>query len=137
VSLYVFHTDADGKYSATIDDPRAAELNPRLHGVLRTDKNGHYRFETSRPGSYDNQPQHVHYVVKAAGYEPLLLVLQFADDPLILNAPDLKQPMADSWAFQNGPCKARLDCVVTRPVVRDANGASHVTRDIQMVKVTK
>ena len=112
-------------------------MNPRLHGILRTDKDGRYRFETSRPGSYDNQPEHVHYVVKANGYEPLLLVLQFADDALIRKAPQLAQPMADSWAFENGPCKARVDCVVTRPVVRDDKGVSHVTRDIQMVKATK
>jgi protocatechuate 3,4-dioxygenase beta subunit len=30
VSLYVFHTDANGKYSTTIYDPRRAEYNPRL-----------------------------------------------------------------------------------------------------------
>ena len=33
--------------------------------------------------------------------------------------------------------KARVDCVVTRPVVRDDKGVAHVTRDIQMVKATK
>jgi hypothetical protein len=31
-------------------------------------------------------------------------------------------------------CKSRPDCVLTQPVERDAQGISHVIRDIQMVK---
>ena len=135
VSLYVFHTDSHGKYSKTTDDNRVGEYNPRLHGALRTDAQGRYRFETTRPGSYDNGASHVHYIVKAPGYKPLLLVLQFEDDPFVVTRRAAGRPlMDDQFAFQNGACKGRPDCILTQPVTRDAQGVSHVTRDIQMVK---
>ena len=132
VSLYVFHTDIKGIYAPDVDN-RDAELNPRLHAALRTDAQGRYQFETIRPGSYDNNPSHIHYVVKAEGYEPLLLVLQFADDPIA--KAQAGQPFRDGgWAFENGPCKSRPDCILTQPVKIDQQGVAHVVRDIQMVK---
>ena len=134
VSLYVFHTDARGRYSNDTDDNRVGEYNPRLHGALRTDAQGRYQYETIRPGSYDNGPAHVHYVVSAHGYRPLLLALQFADDPIVIRMREAGKPLLDPTAFKNGPCKSRPDCVLTQPVTRDARGVSHVTRDIQMVK---
>jgi protocatechuate 3,4-dioxygenase beta subunit len=128
VSLYVFHTDLKGQYAPGMNN-REGEFHPRLHGALRTDAQGRYEYETIRPGSYDNGASHVHYIVQAPGYEPLLLVLQFQDDPLVT-------PLVDgpTSAFRKGPCKGRPDCVLTQPVTRDAQGVSHVTRDIQMVR---
>lgn len=134
VSLYVFHTDVHGRYATDVADLNAAKLNPRLHGALRTDSRGRYQYETIRPGSYDNLPAHVHYVVKAAGYEPLLLSLQFDDDPIVVGKRRFGIPLLDPDAFRLGPCKSRPDCVLTRPVTRDARGGFHVTRDIQMVR---
>ena len=133
VSLYVFHTDAKGRYATDGSSNQAAELNPRLHASLRTDGQGRYRYETIRPGGYGFPlgASHVHYVVKAAGYEPLLLALQFQDDPVVRKA---GKPLLDSDAFKNGPCKSRPDCVLTQPVKRDSRGVSHVVRDIQMVR---
>jgi hypothetical protein len=110
------------------------ELHPRLHGALRTDAQGRYRYETTRPGIYDFNPAHVHYVVKADGYEPLLLALQFEDDPIVVRRRKSGRPSLDADAFKNGPCKSRPDCVLTQPVTMDAQGVGHVTRDIQMVK---
>lgn len=132
VSLYVFHTDAEGRYAIGVDN-RAGEYNPRLHGALRTDAEGRYQYETTRPGSYDDGPSHVHYVVSAAGYEPLLLALQFQDDPIVMRQAKSGAPL-NLDAFKNGPCKARPDCVLTQPVTRDARGVAHVIRDIQMVR---
>lgn len=134
VSLYVFHTDIDGRYATDIADLNAAELNPRLHGSLRTDSKGRYQYETIRPGSYDNGPAHVHYVVKAPGYKPLLLSLQFEDDPVVVGRRKFGIPLLDPDSFKNGPCRSRPDCVLTRPVKRDARGVWRVTRDIQMVR---
>lgn len=134
VSLYLFHTDARGLYATDIADLNAAELNPRLHGSLRTDSAGQYQYETIRPGSYDNGPSHVHYVVKAEGYEPLLLSLQFEDDPIVVGKRKFGIPLLDPESFKVGPCKSRPDCVLTRPVRRDTQGVFHVTRDIQMVR---
>jgi protocatechuate 3,4-dioxygenase beta subunit len=133
VSLYVFHSDSKGRYAPGIDN-RAGEYNPRLHGALRTDAEGRYEYETTRPGSYDDGPAHVHYVVSARGYQPLLLALQFADDPIVIGMRKAGKPILDPQAFKNGPCKSRADCVLTQPVTRDAQGVSHVVRDIQMVK---
>ena len=132
VSLFVFHTDATGRYAAGMNN-QEGELNPRLHGAMRTDANGRYQFETTRPGSYDNGPSHVHYVVTAAGYKPLLLALQFQDDPIVQRLLKSGTPLLNPDAFKNGPCKSRPDCVLTQPVRRDAQGVSHVIRDIQMV----
>jgi protocatechuate 3,4-dioxygenase beta subunit len=137
VSLYVFHTDAKGVYATGVNNrDSAAELNPRLHGSLRTDAQGRYQYETISPGSYGDPlgASHVHYVVKASGYEPLLLALQFEDDPIVVGLRKAGKPFLDPVAFKNGPCKSRPDCVLTQPVKRDAQGVSHVTRDIQMVK---
>src|SRR5438270_8301822 len=53
VSLYVFHTDAKGRYATDTDNPTVGELHPRLHGSLRTDAGGRYQYETTRPGSYN------------------------------------------------------------------------------------
>jgi protocatechuate 3,4-dioxygenase beta subunit len=132
VSLYVFQTDINGRYAIDVDN-RAGELEPRLHGAMRSDAQGRYRFETIRPGSYDGFPSHVHYVVKADGYEPLLLVLQFADDPIAKQQAG-RPPVDGGWAFENGPCKARPDCILTQPVTIDPQGVAHVVRDIQMIK---
>ena len=134
VSLYVFHADARGQYATDIADLNEAELNPRLNGAMRTDSQGRYEFDTIRPGSYDNGPAHVHYVVKAQGYKPLLLSLQFEDDPIVIGRRKFGIPLLDPESFKLGPCQSRPDCVLTRPVVRDAQGASRVTRDIQLVR---
>lgn len=134
VSLYVFHTDAKGRYSLDTGDPSVGELNPRLHGALRTDPQGRYEYATTRPGSYDNGPAHVHYVVSARGYEPLLIVLQFEDDPIVIGRRKYGLAEMADEAFKNGPCKARPDCILTQPVRRDAKGVAHVIRDIQLVR---
>jgi hypothetical protein len=76
----------------------------------------------------------VHYIVKAPGYKPQLLALQFQDDPIVVRLLKAGKPLMAQEAFKKGPCKSRLDCVLTQPVTRDAQGVSHVTRDIQMVR---
>lgn len=134
VSLYVFHTDIQGRYATDISDLNLAELNPRLYGAMRTDSQGRYQYQTIRPGSYDNGPAHVHYVVKARGYKPMLLSLQFEDDPIVVGRRKYGIPLLDPESFKNGPCKSRPDCVLTRPVTRGAQGVWRVTRDIQMVR---
>jgi len=134
VSLYVFHTDAKGRYSLETGDNRLGELNPRLHGALRTDAQGRYEYATTRPGSYENGAAHVHYVVSARGYQPLLVVLQFEDDPIVVAKRKFGLLELNDDAFKNGPCKGRADCVLTQPVTRDAQGVAHVIRDIQMVR---
>lgn len=133
VSLFVFHTDAKGRYAPGMNN-QEGEFQPRLHGAMRTDAAGRYQYETTRPGSYDNGPSHVHYIVTARGYKSLLLALQFQDDPIVMRLVKAGTPLLSPDAFKNGPCKSRPDCVLTQPVIKDAQGISRVTRDIQMVK---
>jgi len=45
-SIYVFHADADGRYTR---NGRNNDQNARQHGAMRSDANGRYRFETIRP----------------------------------------------------------------------------------------
>jgi protocatechuate 3,4-dioxygenase beta subunit len=80
VSIYVFQTDVEGRYSKVLTG-NDAELDPPLHGIMRSDADGRYEYETIRPGHYDGNAAHVHYLVRASGYNPLLLDLWFDDDP--------------------------------------------------------
>lgn len=133
VSIYVFHTDVEGRYARNISNPEA-ELNPRLHGLLRTDEQGRYRYETIRPGSYNNNAAHVHYVVTAPGYKPRLLDLWFDDDPILAARRKVGEPDVPAAIRKGSVCRSLPDCVAIRPLVRNASGVSHTTRDIQMIR---
>ena len=82
-SLFVFHTDTSGQY-APDKSGNDAELHRRLRGLLRTDAEARYRYETIRPGSYGKNAAHVHYIVKAKGYKSRLLDVWFEDDPILV-----------------------------------------------------
>jgi protocatechuate 3,4-dioxygenase beta subunit len=133
-AVYVFHTDIEGLYARGKDnrDPEA-ELHPRLHGALRTDAKGEYRYETIRPGSYLGIAAHVHYVVVAPGYQPRLFDLQFQDDPILVARREAGEPEVPQ-SIRNSRCfKAEPDLIAIRPVRRDADGVWHTVRDLDMV----
>jgi protocatechuate 3,4-dioxygenase beta subunit len=132
-SVYVFQTDVQGRYAKDVSGPEA-ELNPRLHGALRTDNDGRYRYDTVRPGSYDNNAAHVHYVVVAPGYKPRLLDLWFEDDPILAARRLAGEPEVPLSIRQSPIYRAAPDCVAIRPVTRDARGIWHATRDIHLLK---
>jgi protocatechuate 3,4-dioxygenase beta subunit len=125
VSVYVFQTDVEGRYSKELTG-NEAELDPRLHGAMRTDANGAYQYETIRPGHYDGNPSHVHYLVRAPGYYPLLLDLWFDDDPELLARRQAGRPEI--------PLNFPKNTVAIRPVTRDAAGVWRATRDVEMVR---
>jgi protocatechuate 3,4-dioxygenase beta subunit len=124
VSVYVFQADVDGRYSKELTG-NEAELDPRLHGAMRTDANGVYEYETIRPGHYDGNAAHVHYLVRAPGYRPLLLDLWFDDDPELLARRRAGKPEI--------PPNFPRNVVAIRPVTRDSAGVWRATRDIEMV----
>jgi protocatechuate 3,4-dioxygenase beta subunit len=119
VSIYAFHADADGLYTR---DGRNSDENARLFGMLRTDANGRYRYETIRPSGYGNQSAHVHQVVTAQGYKPRLFDLWLGDDPILLR---------NRATGRNMPPE-----IFIRPVTRDAAGVWHATHDIEMLPET-
>lgn len=109
VSVYVFQTDAEGRY-ARDSSGNEAELNPRLYGALRTDGQGRYRYETIRPGSYDNNAAHVHYVVRAPGYKPRLFDLWFEDDPIPRARRKAGEPEIPAAIRTSLLCRSAPDC---------------------------
>jgi protocatechuate 3,4-dioxygenase beta subunit len=123
ISIYVFHTDANGLYAR---DGVNNDENARLHGAMRSDAEGRYRFETIRPKGYDNEPAHVHYVVIAPGYKPRMFDLWLADDPVLMQR--RKDGLPDLW-FESAPGR-----IAIRPVMRDAKGTWHATRDLEMLR---
>ena len=123
ISIYVFHTDADGRYAR---DGVNNDDNARLHGAMRSDAEGRYRFETIRPKGYDKEPAHVHYVVIAPGYKPRMFDLWLADDPILVQR--RKDGLPELW-FESAPGR-----VAVRPVTRDAKGTWHATRDLEMLR---
>jgi protocatechuate 3,4-dioxygenase, beta subunit len=131
-SVYVFHTDAKGLYAPDRSGPDA-ELDPRLHGALRTDAEGRYRYDTIRPGSYNNNAAHVHYVVVALGYKPRIFDLWFQDDPILVARRQAGEPQIPQ-SMRNSPFyKAAPDGIAIRPITRDATGTWHAVRDLDMI----
>ena len=126
VSIYVFQTDVEGRYSKVLTG-NDAELDPRLRGIMRSDADGRYEYETIRPGHYDGNAAHVHYLVRAPGYYPLLLDLWFDDDPELQSRRRDGRPEI--------PPSFPVNVVAIRPVTRDAAGVWHTTRDIEMVRL--
>jgi protocatechuate 3,4-dioxygenase beta subunit len=126
VSIYVFHTDANGLYTT---DGHNSDETARLHGAMRSDANGRYRYETIRPGGYPTfppAPAHVHYVVRAPGYKPMMVELWFADDPALAERRRVGRP--------DVPTTYPPNAVAIRAVTRDADGVWHTTRDFEMVR---
>jgi len=86
IVLYIYHTDATGKYPTR---PASSGWELR-HGYLRTwlktDSNGNYEFFTIRPASYPNTtiPQHIHITVKEPNINAYYIEdFYFSDDPNI------------------------------------------------------
>ncbi len=130
--VYVFQADAQGFYIPGRGDAGAAELNPRLHATMRTDKDDRYRYETIRPGSYLGIAAHVHHAVAAPGYKTRLFDLQFKDDPILVARRDAGEPEVPQ-SVRNTRCfKAQPDVIAIRPGRRDAAGVWHVVRDVDI-----
>jgi len=78
--LEVWQTDNDGHYDIG---------GYRYRAVLETGAKGAYSIESVMPGHYPTRVcQHVHYLVTAPGYKPLITQLYFATDPVFDGDPD-------------------------------------------------
>jgi protocatechuate 3,4-dioxygenase beta subunit len=77
--VLAFHTDSDGYYSVDGMDER----NARLCGVVVTDGEGRFRFETIRPAHYatGGPPAHVHFELTLPGERMRRFTLSFEGDP--------------------------------------------------------
>ena len=84
VILYVYHTDAEGKYSNGPDISTCAGRHGHLRGWMKTGPDGRFRFRTIRPASYPNTTfeQHIHPVIKEPGLQEYWIdEFVFDDDP--------------------------------------------------------
>ncbi len=119
-SLYIYHTDATGRYTP---GPNDDNRNPRLRGYLRTDAQGRYEYSTIKPAPYpgNGPPAHIHYHVNVPGYQERVFEIVFEGDPKISNDIRVNAAKEDS-AFS------------IRKLMRDAQGVWHCTQDVTLRK---
>lgn len=84
----LWQANAAGKYRHPHDNS-TAKLDPNFQGwaILKTDKEGKYRFKTIVPGAYPvsvdwARPPHIHFKVSKLGYEGVTTQMYFPDHPL-------------------------------------------------------
>ena len=66
INLFVYQTDATGVYSTGGGSNR----DTRIHGLVRSNKDGRYEFRTIKPGSYPNSRNaaHIHAYISGPDY---------------------------------------------------------------------
>jgi protocatechuate 3,4-dioxygenase, beta subunit len=122
ISLFVYQTDATGRYTTTGGDNR----NTRIHGLMRTNAAGRYEFRTIRPGSYpqSRNPQHIHAYVSGPGYpEYWIDEYHFSDDPFVT---DEMRGKAE---------KGNMSSILT--LTRGADGVWRGVRDIKIERCSR
>jgi protocatechuate 3,4-dioxygenase, beta subunit len=119
VSLWVYHTDATGHYSA---GGNGDNRNTRLHGQMWTNADGRYEFRTIKPASYPGRtdPAHIHAYVSGPGYpEYWIDEYLFADDHLV--GEDLRRKASGQGTFSP-----------ILKLTRDSDGVLRGVRDIKI-----
>ena len=125
IDLFVYQTDATGRYSTSGNG--GDNRNTRIHGLTRSDANGHYEFRTIKPGSYPSSrnPAHIHAYVSGPGYpEYWIDEYHFADDPFVTN--EMRSKDAGKGSFSS---------IVT--LTRGADGVLRGVRDIQVERCSR
>jgi len=123
INLYVYQTDATGRYSTSGGDNR----NTRIHGEMTTNAQGRYEFRTIRPASYPGtkNPAHIHAYVSGPGYpEYWIDEYHFDDDPLVTN--EMRQRTSNLTGTFNPIIKT----------TKGSDGILHATRDIKIERCT-
>lgn len=122
INLFVYQTDATGRYSTTGGDNR----NTKIHGLVRTNSEGRYEFRTIKPGSYPASPNpaHIHAYVSGPGYpEYWIDEYHFMDDPFVTDEMRGKSE------------KGNLSAILT--LTRGADGVLRATRDIKVARCSR
>lgn len=125
ITLYVYQTDATGHYSTT--GAGGDNRNTRIHGVMRTNAEGHYEFRTIKPVPYPNtrNPAHIHAYVSGPNYpEYWIDEYLFADDPFLKD--EDKQKAASTGNFSP-----------ILKLTRGSDGILRAVRDIKIERCTK
>ncbi len=85
VILYAYQTDNTGHYSKNGTEKGVQKWHGRLHAWSKTDRNGHYKIQTIRPGRYpdNSMPAHIHAAIKTdSGKMYWISDFVFKDDSL-------------------------------------------------------
>lgn len=123
ISLFVYQTDATGRYSTTGGDNR----NTRIHGLMRTNSEGRYEFRTIKPGSYpaSRVAAHIHAYVSGPGYpEYWIDEYHFDDDPFVTS--DMRAKVAG---------QGHLSSILS--LTRGADGVLRGVRDLKVERCSK
>lgn len=98
-AIDVWQASPDGRYDLQFDNFKGAEMN--LRARFRTDAEGHYEFRSVKPTSYPvpsdgpvgrmlnalgrhpYRPAHIHFIIAAAGFKPLVTALYIDGDEYI------------------------------------------------------
>ena len=115
-TVFVFHTDDAGYYSPGGMD----ESDARLCGLMLTDEDGRYRFESVRPGHYatGGPPAHVHYRVWGPGIPRQSFTLNFEGDPKL--------------GERGRDASANPTWATIRPIETGDDGTLRVIRDLRL-----
>jgi protocatechuate 3,4-dioxygenase, beta subunit len=119
ITVYVYHTDAEGYYRKGSN----SSSNPRLNGTMITNAEGKYEFRTIKPGNYPGGgvPAHVHYVLSGKGYEKQYEEVMFEGDPYLSER--VRANAAKDGTF-----------ATARPLTRDKDGVWRCVRDVKLEK---
>jgi protocatechuate 3,4-dioxygenase beta subunit len=124
INLFVYQTDATGVYSTRGGD--GDNRNTRIHGLMRSNKEGRYEFRTIKPASYPNSrnPAHIHAYVSGPGYpEYWIDEYLFEGDPFI--------SASDHQRFSG---KGTFSSILT--LQRGSDGVLRGVRDIKVERCT-
>ena len=86
VVLYIYHTNQNGLYPKKGSEQGWAKRHGYIHGWIKTDHTGFYKFYTLVPASYpnSNNPKHIHPTIKEPGISEYWIdEFLFDDDPLL------------------------------------------------------
>jgi protocatechuate 3,4-dioxygenase beta subunit len=120
--LEVWQTDDRGYYANVLGLPwPRGKRRMNLRGTLRSDVEGGVHIETIVPGLYPppfKRPRHIHFLVAAEGFEPLVCQLYFEGDARLgarereahaaMIVTTEEQPH-DGWATRRAPLELRLE----------------------------
>lgn len=116
VTVYAYHTDANGYYR------KKPWGRPRLRGWARTNAEGRYEFHTITPGPYPlrRNPAHIHMTIAVPGkVEWWIPELRFAGDSFLSNQETERETQRGTFAS-------------IRPLERQADGTLRCVRDIRL-----
>lgn len=123
-SVYIYHTDAEGRYHPQEPRPGMGADTPRLHGYMRTDAVGRYVYGSMRPAPYpgSSSPARVRFVVTAEGFKDRAFEIWFEGDPMI--SPEHVAAQA-----------AHPDYFYIRSAMKDTNRVWQITHNIVLERM--